>query len=594
MSDSIFLTDGEGAIIELIDKNYSGELVIPEYIGDERITALRTRSASTSMGYAGPFQDCEGITSVVIPDSVTYIGAQSFYGCTYLASVTMPNNVTTISNNAFSFCLSLVSITIPDSVTFLATNAFRNAIDLRVVFVPDPNNLSEAVSNYPWSEKVNIMAIEQIPKMPILLTNGNGIITSIFDKRYSGELVIPEFIGDERITEIGTTAFDRCHNLTSVVISNGVTSIGDGAFDECTSLASVIISDSVASIGNQAFFSCASLSSVAILDSVVSIGDMAFEDCTSLTTVYVSDPNNLSEAISSYDWSGTYSTGVTFKQYVVPIDMFIKNTTLINLADKIRILSGEENAMTPAEMGTELDEASAEVVIQTELIEQLMDALDGKAVPDDGAGGSADESELIRQSEIMDEILALLAEKNPELYPDGAFRVVTALTAGKTYVLAFSYEGVLRYLTDTAFNDWTVQAADLSVQDNGSYVTFSGTPTRFTAAASDSGFTFTATAGSLTGNASSGGTDLKVDSNAGTVFTVDTSETGGFDSGVYIPKADARAVWLRADLNSQNCCLKYESANISVGIDYAGRDATYSTGFVPFLLYELCEREAMA
>lgn len=80
-------------------------------------------------------------------------------------------------------------------------------------------------------------------------------------------------------------------------------------------------------------------------------------------------------------------------------------------------------------------------------------------------GTTIDESELVRQSEIMDEILALLTAKKPELYPEGAFRVVRALTAGRQYVLGFSYGGTSYYLTDTAFNDWTVQAANLTVQD---------------------------------------------------------------------------------------------------------------------------------
>lgn len=210
------------------------------------------------------------------------------------------------------------------------------------------------------------------------------------------------------------------------------------------------------------------------------------------------------------------------------------------------------------------------------------------AVPTSG-GESVDDAEVLLQAEIIDEILALLVET----YPEGAFRVVSALTAGKSYVLAFSYEGKLRYLADTAFNDWTVLTADLSVQDQGKYSLFTEKPTRFTAAASGNGFTLTASAGSLTGSAASYGTDLKVNTDAGTVFTIDTSETGGFDSGVYIPKADERAVWIRAYLGEQNCCLKYESANNSVGIDYAGRDATYSTGFLPFILYELCEGEEM-
>lgn len=222
----------------------------------------------------------------------------------------------------------------------------------------------------------------------------------------------------------------------------------------------------------------------------------------------------------------------------------------------------------------------------------------GKYCPEDivvtAEGSVTDETEILLQAEIIDDIWAELTAKYPDNYPDGAFRVVRALTAGKAYVLGFSYGGTRYYLTDQAFNDWTVKAANLTVQDQTGYVFLPGSPTRFTAAASGSGFTLTAGAGSLTGSAASYGTDLKVNTDAGTVFTVDTSEDGGFSSGTYEPKADSRAIWLRAYLGEQNCCLKFESGNVSVGIDYAGRDATYSTGFIPFVLYEYCGGEAMA
>ena len=228
----------------------------------------------------------------------------------------------------------------------------------------------------------------------------------------------------------------------------------------------------------------------------------------------------------------------------------INNTSkLQELKEKIDALERPEN-LTPA------------LVQQDNLILQIIEALQGKVLGDNNNGEST--------------------------YPEGAFRVVQQFTAGKSYVLGFSYGGTQYYLTDTAFNDWTVQAATLTVQQQSGYVTISGSPTRFTAEASGDGFTLTSTVGSITGMAESYGTELKVNTEAGTVFTVDTSETGGFSSGTYEPKADERAVWIRAYLGEQNCCLKFESGNVSVGIDYAGRDATYSTGFVPFVLYELC------
>ena len=69
-------------------------------------------------GIAGSaFEDCTGLKSITIPDSVTSIGEYAFYGCTGLTSVTIPDSVTSIGGSAFSDCTGLKSVTIPDSVT---------------------------------------------------------------------------------------------------------------------------------------------------------------------------------------------------------------------------------------------------------------------------------------------------------------------------------------------------------------------------------------------------------------------------------------------------------------------------------------------
>ena len=63
------------------------------------------------------FQNCTGLTSVTIPNSVTKIGRYAFSGCCGLSSVRIGSSVTEIDNYAFSSCTGLTSVTIPNSVT---------------------------------------------------------------------------------------------------------------------------------------------------------------------------------------------------------------------------------------------------------------------------------------------------------------------------------------------------------------------------------------------------------------------------------------------------------------------------------------------
>ena len=176
--------------------------------------------------FYGYLTDCNKLTSVTIPDSVTTIGFRAFQDCESLTSVTIPDSVTTIGDGAFYACYSLTSVTIGDSVTTIGTFAFRDCNSLTSVTIPNS------------------------------------------------------------VTTIGEGAFYHCDSLTSVTIGDSVTTIGYAAFANCTSLTSVTIPDSVTMIGIDAFRECESLTSVTIGDSVTTIGEQAFSGCTSLKTVY--------------------------------------------------------------------------------------------------------------------------------------------------------------------------------------------------------------------------------------------------------------------------------------------------------------------
>lgn len=98
------------------------EVVIPSKIGNYPVKNIAN--------YA--FSECAALTSVVICDSVTSVGAGAFYNCTALTSVTMGSGVESIGAGAFYNCTALNCVTIPDSVTQISNTAFKNCSNITI------------------------------------------------------------------------------------------------------------------------------------------------------------------------------------------------------------------------------------------------------------------------------------------------------------------------------------------------------------------------------------------------------------------------------------------------------------------------------
>lgn len=108
---------------------------------------------------------------------------------------------------------------------------------------------------------------------------------------YVGELsdvVIPDNIGDYRVTKVADKAFYGCKTITSLQLGDYVTSIGVKAFTNCTKLQSVEFEDSLKTISAYAFYGCTKLADVSMDDAVKTIGSYAFYKCTALKTINIS------------------------------------------------------------------------------------------------------------------------------------------------------------------------------------------------------------------------------------------------------------------------------------------------------------------
>ena len=101
-----------------------GKLVIPESIDGQTVTALSDDC----------FQDCDLITSVTLPDSLTSIGKNAFADCDYLRGIKLTESITSIGSGAFADCDSLEAIYIPASVNSIGRDAFSDCDVLRNIF----------------------------------------------------------------------------------------------------------------------------------------------------------------------------------------------------------------------------------------------------------------------------------------------------------------------------------------------------------------------------------------------------------------------------------------------------------------------------
>ncbi len=87
------------------------------------------------------FYNCEGLTEIILPHSVTTIGKYAFYGCRNLQSLTLHEGIQTIGIDAISQCHSLTELTIPSTVREL-NGVITGCSSLKKVVLADSDSLT--------------------------------------------------------------------------------------------------------------------------------------------------------------------------------------------------------------------------------------------------------------------------------------------------------------------------------------------------------------------------------------------------------------------------------------------------------------------
>ncbi|MBR1849787.1 MAG: leucine-rich repeat domain-containing protein [Bacteroidales bacterium] len=322
-----------------------GDLIIPDSIlnpsgYDDSIPVRGIQS------YA--FDNCTGLTSVVIPNTVRVIGEYAFYYCSSITSVTMPNTLSTVNleypfggtsitfvDNAiapftFSGCTQLSgNITIPEGVTTISDHAFAGTSISSITWPSTVTTIGglafalctnlEGTVSIPSSvttieggaflrcyktTSINVPSTVQFTDYSYRWTEFPASTTFQFVKNisYTGSLIdsnntygvgawgartLNGYIENNVVyrNQSKRTITACDYEQTSVTLPASVDTIGFGAFLWHEGLTQVVMPEGLAMIYGNAFNSCTGLTSIDLPSTLDTILGGAFAYCSGLTEV---------------------------------------------------------------------------------------------------------------------------------------------------------------------------------------------------------------------------------------------------------------------------------------------------------------------
>ncbi len=237
----------DGYIVSGMGDVSATAVVIPARHEDLPVVGIAAHAFSSDASNAA-----KKLTSVTIPEGVTFIEAFAFSGCEELTTIKVPASLTRIEANAIHNCDELV-YQISDMISYLGNDENKH-----VVLMHANVKTQESYTVHVDTRLIAPDAFKNCAKMT--------------------ELSLPD-----GIAYIGESAFEDCSKLTSVDLPANLTYIGERAFFECKLLEEIRLPETTREVAAYAFSGCAAATKLTLNAGLKTIGNYAFSACTRIT-----------------------------------------------------------------------------------------------------------------------------------------------------------------------------------------------------------------------------------------------------------------------------------------------------------------------
>lgn len=192
----------------------------------------------TAIG-ASAFLSCDVLQSVTFPSSLNIIGDCAFMSCANLSSVVWGTGLDFIGTDAFRYCSALRNIKIPDSVSSIGAYSFFNS----GIETMELGRSLETIGENAFGETNNLVSFSVKPENTNFTSEG-GVLYS-YDKKnlikYPINKVGSTYSAAAETEIIIKDAFAYNTKLTTINFGINLKEISEEAFFDCINLTSVTI-----------------------------------------------------------------------------------------------------------------------------------------------------------------------------------------------------------------------------------------------------------------------------------------------------------------------------------------------------------------